>query len=139
MSNESFILSLKSTFEESERIPSFVEDLQSKSSLNDEESSTLMLLLSEAVTNAIEHGNLNDEAKNVDVQILIDDKKITTTVTDEGEGFDPSTLKDPLKEENLLATGGRGIFLIRELSDEIEFEDDGRTIRFAIHRNNTGS
>ena len=139
MSNESFSLSLKSTFEESERIPAFVDDLQSKSSLSEEEASTLMLLLSEAVTNAIEHGNMNDESKHVDVQILIDDSAITNTVTDEGEGFDPSTLKNPLKEENLMAVGGRGIFLIRELSDEIEFEDEGRTIRFAISRNNIDS
>jgi serine/threonine-protein kinase RsbW len=137
MSNESFTLSLKSTFEESERIPAFVEDLQSKSSLSEEEASTLMLLLSEAVTNAIEHGNLNDDSKNVDVQILIEDSKIITTVTDEGEGFDPSTVKDPLKEENLLDVGGRGIFLIRELSDDIEFEDEGRTIRFTINRNHS--
>ena len=134
MANESYRLTLKSTYEESERIPDFVTDLQSKSSLTEDESSTLMLLLSEAVTNAIEHGNQNDEGKNVKVHIDINDKSITSVVSDEGEGFDPSTLKDPLKEENLLDVGGRGIFLIRELSDSFDFEDGGRTVRFTINR-----
>ncbi|PWN07732.1 ATP-binding protein [Rhodohalobacter mucosus] len=134
MANESYRLTLKSTYEESERIPDFVNDLQSRSSLNEDETSTLMLLLSEAVTNAIEHGNQNDEDKNVDVSILIDKDAITSIVSDEGEGFDPSAVKDPLKEENLLDVGGRGIFLIRELSDTFEFEDEGRTVRFTIKR-----
>mgnify|MGYP006289291881 CR=1 FL=1 len=136
MANESYRLSLKSTYEESERIPDFVEDLQSESSLSENEASTLMLLLSEAVTNAIEHGNKSEADKKVDVHIVIDDQAITSTVTDEGEGFDPTNVKDPLKEENLLDVGGRGIFLIRELSDSFEFEDDGRTVRFSIHRRN---
>lgn len=136
MANESYRLTLKSTYEESERIPDFVTDLQSRSSLSEDESSTLMLLLSEAVTNAIEHGNQNAEEKNVDVQIRIDNNSITSIVSDEGEGFDPSSVKDPLKEENLLDVGGRGIFLIRELSDSFEFENEGRTVRFTINRQN---
>lgn len=134
MPNHSFRLTLQSTYEESERVPDFVEELQAKSSLTDDETSTLMLLLSEAVTNAIEHGNQSDASKKVDVHIRINNKSISTTVTDEGGGFDPTDVKDPLKEENLLDVGGRGIFLIKELSDGIEFDDDGRTIRFEIHR-----
>jgi serine/threonine-protein kinase RsbW len=134
MPNHSFRLTLQSTYEESERVPDFVEELQAKSSLTDDETSTLMLLLSEAVTNAIEHGNQSDASKKVDVHIRINNKSISTTVTDEGGGFDPTDVKDPLKEENLLDVGGRGIFLIKELSDGVEFDDDGRTIRFEIHR-----
>lgn len=136
MANESYRLTLKSTYEESERIPEFVDDLQTRCSLTEDETSTLMLLLSEAVTNAIEHGNQNDAEKNVDVQIQIDNKAITSIVSDEGEGFDPSSVKDPLKKENLMDVGGRGIFLIRELSDSFDFENDGRTVRFSINRQN---
>lgn len=125
---------MQSTYEESEKIPAFVEKLQVKGSLTDDETSTLMLLLSEAVTNAIEHGNQSDSDKKVAVSILINSNTITTTVTDEGKGFDPGSVKDPLKEENLMDTGGRGIFLIKELSDSMEYEDNGRTIRFEINR-----
>jgi len=139
MANESYRLTLKSTYEESERIPDFVNDLQTGSSLTEDETSTLMLLLSEAVTNAIEHGNQNNPEKNVDVHIRIGEKDITSTVSDEGVGFDPSSIKDPLKEENLLDVGGRGIFLIRELSDSFEFENEGRTVRFTINREKNDS
>lgn len=134
MPNHSFRLTLQSTYEESERVPDFVEELQSKSTLTDDETSTLMLLLSEAVTNAIEHGNQSDASKKVDVHIRINDSKITTTVSDEGLGFDPKTIKNPLMEENLMDVSGRGIFLINELSDAVEYDDEGRTIRFEIHR-----
>lgn len=135
MSNLKFRLKLQSTHEESERIPDFVTDIESEASFTEEESANLMLLLSEAVTNAIKHGNKFDESKSVDVEIVITDSEIISTVTDEGEGFNPEKAKDPLKEENLLAASGRGIFLIREFSDSMEYKDKGRVIQFTIKRN----
>lgn len=134
MKNNTFQLVLNSTYEESERVPDFVEDLQGETDLNDEETSTLMLLLSEAVTNAIKHGNQEDENKKVTVEISIDPKQIISTVKDEGKGFDPTATKNPLKEEHLLDTTGRGIFLINELSDSSEYLENGTKIKFTINR-----
>ncbi len=134
MKKDTFRLVLKSTYQESERVPDFVEELEEKTNLTEEETSTLMLLLSEAVTNAIQHGNLEDESKKVTINITISDSEIISTVKDEGEGFDPSSTKNPLKEENLLDTTGRGIFLINEMSDSSEYLDDGTKIRFTINR-----
>ncbi|HMB98970.1 MAG TPA: ATP-binding protein, partial [Balneolaceae bacterium] len=92
-------------------------------------------LLSEAVTNAIVHGNNEDPSKKVEVEINIKPDSIITTVEDEGEGYDPDQKSDnPLNEENLLKEGGRGIFLIEEISDEIEYFNEGRGIRFVIFR-----
>lgn len=135
MSNLKFRLKLKSTFEESEKVPDFVANLQSKASLTEDETSTLMLLVSEAVTNAIEHGNKLDPSKEVDVEITIADKKIETIVKDQGEGFDPSETDDPLHEDNLLNARGRGVFLLKEISDEVKYLDGGRTVKFQINRN----
>jgi serine/threonine-protein kinase RsbW len=136
MSNQTYRLFLKSTHEESEKVPDFVTSIQKDLSLDEELASTFMLLLSEAVDNAIQHGNNRDPDKQVTVQIHISESKITATITDEGEGFNPESMENnnPLKQENLLNTGGRGIFLIEELSDSMEYLDDGRALRFILNR-----
>lgn len=134
MADKTFRLTLNSTYEESERVPDFVEELQGKSDLNDEETSTLMLLLSEAVTNAIKHGNQEDATKQVTVEINITDGSIISTVKDEGKGFAPDSVKNPLKEKNLLDSTGRGIFLINELSDSSEYLDEGTKVKFTLNR-----
>src|SRR5690625_7003321 len=115
MSNKSYLLLLQSTFEESERIPDFVNELQDECKLMDETAAKLMLLLSEAVTNAIIHGNKQIPNKKVEVFIEITPQAITSTVSDEGDGFKPEEVThDPLDDENLLNVGGRGIFLDRK-------------------------
>ena len=134
MPKQTFRLTLKSTYEESETVPDFVLEVQDKCSLNEDVTSTLMLLASEAITNAIEHGNRSDPSKIVKITINVLADKIITHVIDQGEGFKPEETVDPLKEENLLNTSGRGIFLLQELSDEVEFLDDGREVQFVIYR-----
>lgn len=134
MSNQIFRLSLNSTYEESEKVPDFVTDIQEKSQLEEETTGNLMLLLSEAVTNAIVHGNKLDEKKTVEVEVQINSNQIVSTVKDHGEGFDPQAANNPLKEENLLKDSGRGIFLIKEISDSVDYLDNGTTIRFSINR-----
>lgn len=134
MSKQIFRLSLNSTYQESEKIPDFVTDIQKKSQLEDETTGNLMLLLSEAVTNAIVHGNKLDKKKKVEVEVQINSDKIVSTVKDQGDGFELNTTNNPLKEENLLKDSGRGIFLIKEISDSMDYLDDGTTIRFSLNR-----
>lgn len=135
MSKKSYRLLLHSTYEESERIPDFVNELQSDCHLMEETAAKLMLLLSEAVTNAIVHGNREEPVKTVEIAIEITPSAITSTVTDEGEGFRPEEVNiNPLDEENLLNVGGRGIFLLRELSDQIDFLEGGKKVRFVVRR-----
>lgn len=134
MSKQTFRLSLNSTYKESEKVPDFVQEVQEKSHIGDDTSGNLMLLLSEAVTNAIVHGNKLDESKKVEVEIHIHSEKIVSSVKDHGEGFDPEGAKNPLKEENLLRDSGRGIFLIREISDSMEYLENGTKIRFTLNR-----
>jgi serine/threonine-protein kinase RsbW len=134
MSKQIFRLSLNSTYKESEKVPDFVTDIQEKSHLEEDTTGNLMLLLSEAVTNAIVHGNKLDEKKKVEVEVQINSNKIISTVKDQGNGFDPQAANDPLKEENLLKDSGRGIFLIQEISDSIDYLDNGTKIRFSLNR-----
>jgi serine/threonine-protein kinase RsbW len=77
----------------------------------------------ESVVNAIKHGNQNDESKRVLVEFSPvpsdDPEQIVIRVSDEGEGFDPDELADPLAPENIMKSSGRGIFLIRNFMDEV--------------------
>lgn len=80
----------------------------------------------ESVINAIKHGNESDESKRVVVEFspVPPDRpeQLVIRVTDEGGGFDPTTLADPLAPENILKASGRGIFLIRSFMDEVTLE-----------------
>src|SRR5690625_4034054 len=135
MSNKSYRLLLQSTFEESERIPDFVNELQDERKLMDETAAKLMLLLSEAVTNAIIHGNKQIPNKKVEDFIEITPQAIASTVSDEGDGFKSEEVTHaPLDDENLLNVGGRVIFLLQELSDQSDFLDHGTTVRFVVQR-----
>jgi serine/threonine-protein kinase RsbW len=95
----------------------------------------------ESVINAIKHGNCSDLQKRVHVEFtaLEDGEQpgIAIRVRDEGCGFDPSTLADPLAPENLLKTSGRGIFLIRSFMDEMTFRraaEGGMEVRMVKRR-----
>lgn len=80
----------------------------------------------ECVVNAIKHGNQNDESKRVVVEFSPvpphDAEELVIRVEDEGEGFDPSDLPDPLAPENILRSSGRGIFLIRSFMDDVQLQ-----------------
>lgn len=120
-------LVLDSTFEEMERLEPFISELQQWAGFNDEESSRIMLALSEAVNNAIIHGNNENPEKQVVVLSTFDEESRTLAISveDEGEGFDPDEIPDPLKEENLLNEGGRGVYLIKQYADELQFSNGG--------------
>jgi len=75
----------------------------------------------EAVTNAMVHGNQEDESKSVEVIFNCHANELEVEVRDQGEGFDPASVPDPTNAENLLKTSGRGIFLMRTFMDQIEW------------------
>lgn len=130
--DQTYNVTLISTFDEAESIPDFVDKIAKECSLDEDPSETFKLILSEAVTNAIIHGNKEDPTKKVYVSVNVTDTSISADIKDEGSGFEPELKKDPLKEENLLDTGGRGIFLIQQFSDHMEFKENGTKMHFRI-------
>jgi serine/threonine-protein kinase RsbW len=92
--------------------------------LDDDAQHYVGVAVRECVINAIRHGNRNDAAKHVFVEFETGDgpraTELTIRVRDEGEGFDPELVADPLAPENLLKASGRGIFLIRSFMDDVE-------------------
>lgn len=88
----------------------------------------MLITLTEAVSNAIIHGNSAKISKKVVVSTNCSGRKICFKVQDEGMGFDPDDLPDPTAPENILTPGGRGVFLMRQLSDAVTFDDNGRIV-----------
>ena len=88
--------------------------------LDDDTQHYVGVAIRECVINAIKHGNRSDSQKHVFVEFSTVDSVLTIRVRDQGEGFDPDTLADPLAPENLLKASGRGIFLIRSFMDDVE-------------------
>lgn len=82
--------------------------------------------ISEAMANAIVHGNHDDKSKKVTVEIDLGEREATVSVANEGGGFDVSAVMDPTADENILKTSGRGIFLMRQYCDTVEFLDGGK-------------
>lgn len=118
-------LVLKSEYEEVEKVEHLLNELQDEIGFDDEFYAKLMLTVSEAATNGIVHGNQLDASKKVVLTAKYDGKKLTFTSKDEGPGFEPEEVPDPLAEENLLKPSGRGVFLMKEYADEVEYHENG--------------
>ena len=88
----------------------------------------ILVALTEAVNNAIMHGNKSNPSKLIDLNVKSGDNKLTFTIKDQGEGFDFDTLPDPTNPENIEKPNGRGVFLMRHLADKVEFSDNGSTV-----------
>jgi len=110
------------------RVETFVEKIAKKYAISPNVYGNILISLTEAVTNAITHGNCSDFNKMVTLKLEYYPKKLAFIVSDQGNGFDFENLPDPTSPENLLRIGGRGVFLMRQLSDGVNFHDDGRTV-----------
>jgi serine/threonine-protein kinase RsbW len=88
----------------------------------------IRLALEEALVNAIKHGNRNDRAKKVRIHFHIRQDKIEIGIVDEGPGFNPEQVADPLAEENLERPCGRGLFLIRHYMNEVTYHPPGNRV-----------
>ena len=126
--SEQIMLTLSSHPKSISEVEPFVEKLLSKYSISPDQYGNILISLTEAVTNAITHGNRNDENKTVKVALKKRKNALAFRITDEGPGFDFNNLPDPTAPENLLKIGGRGVFLMRQLSDQIKFFDNGSTV-----------
>ncbi|HJW31198.1 MAG TPA: ATP-binding protein [Saprospiraceae bacterium] len=91
--------------------------------------SNILISLTEAVNNAMIHGNQLDQDKKIVVTCRKQSHRIHLFISDEGHGFDPVQIPDPTSEERIQKEGGRGVFLMKQLTDEIHFLDQGRTVQ----------
>ncbi len=126
-------LRIPSVIENIRLVESFVENLKMRFSIDDEVFGNIMVAVTESVNNAIQHGNQMDRTKNVRLSFHPSESQLRFTISDEGGGFNYADLPDPTAPDNLLKPGGRGIFLIRNLSDQVHFDDNGRKIELIFY------
>jgi len=126
-------LYLEENIESIPQIETIVQELSDRFGLTQDQYGNMLISLTEAVNNALIHGNQNDKSKCVKMHIIKEDYNIAIQVTDEGDGFDHTKLPDPTVPENLLHLNGRGVFLMHQLCDEIDYLDDGRTVKMSFH------
>lgn len=94
--------------------------------------------VAEALANAMLYGNGRDPSKRVVLEAWCGRDEVRIRVTDEGRGFDPDTLPDPTLPHNRTRSRGRGVFLIRQLMDRVEFNDRGNSIEMVLYRQPQG-
>jgi|TARA_B110000211_G_scaffold231356_1_gene292800 serine/threonine-protein kinase RsbW len=103
-----------------------IESVCAEFSVGEEHYGEILISLTEAVNNAVVHGNKLDSNKMVSVDFTVDGDDMVFRVTDEGPGFDFENIPDPTSPENLEKPNGRGVFLMRSLADVCDFEELGR-------------
>ncbi len=94
----------------------------------------VLIAVTEAVNNAIEHGNAMNKDLLVSVFVGDDDSSFCFNVMDEGKGFDYTNLPDPTSPENILKENGRGIFLMKNLADEVFFDAPGNSVNMYFNK-----
>jgi len=122
------ILKIKSVPNQIKHIESYVDSLMCKCKFTKEVHDNILISLTEAVNNAIIHGNKADQTKFVNIKCEEKSEKVIIRISDEGGGFNPNAVADPTLPENIEICGGRGVFIMKQLSDKISFLDNGRTV-----------
>lgn len=116
-------------------VEKFIEDIAKEYSINEEMYGNILISVTEAVNNAIIHGNKLDDNKFVNVECYINTNELKFKIIDQGIGFDFNNIADPTLAENILKPDGRGVFLIKNLSDELQFLNNGSVIEIKFNLN----
>ena len=128
MSLKPIMLKLSSNTRNIALVENFVERAAEQYKIAPDIYGNILITLTEAVNNAIIHGNCNDESKTVQIQLRKQKDCLAVRVSDEGCGFDLKNVPDPTCPDNLLKVGGRGVFLMQQLSDTVKFHNNGSTV-----------
>ena len=114
-----------------------VAEFISRSGISDDAAFGIDMAVREAVTNAVLHGNRQDDKKTVDIVLKSSPDAVEISVHDQGPGFNPEDVPDPTAKENILKTSGRGIFFMRSFMDEVNWlirPGGGTTVRMLKRR-----
>ena len=110
------------------QLESELRDMIEPFNVDNDQFGKILISLTEAITNAIRHGNQYDLSKMVDLEFIPCGDKLMFRVSDEGSGFDANNVCDPTDSINIGRPGGRGVYIIQAFSDKVEFQDNGRTV-----------
>jgi len=117
-----------------EKVEALTEKIAGELSFIQEEVDDLSIAITELFNNAIHHGNKKDSQKKIAISYYTTPEYLLISVKDEGKGFNPKELKDPLAPENLLAESGRGLYLVRKLMDNVDIRVDADGCEIIIQK-----
>ena len=126
-------IELASNLESLSKIESFIDEVCEQYKFGEDHYGNILIALTEAVNNAIKHGNKLNTEKKVNLNMETSGTSVCFIVKDEGVGFDFNNVPDPTLPENLERLRGRGVFLMKALADEIEFEENGTIIKLNFY------
>jgi serine/threonine-protein kinase RsbW len=131
---KNFRMSMRSNPKLIHRVEKFLEKVNKKAHLDEIQFNKALVSLTEAVNNAILHGNKSDLRKKVHVTCELSKERMILRVRDSGAGFEPHKIANPLEETNLLRESGRGIFLMRTLMDKVQyrFSEEGSEVELVL-------
>ena len=109
-------------------VEKLIDEIKTDYNIHEECYGNMLVAVTEAVNNAIQHGNKYDPEKMVHINYEIEADQVSFVITDEGNGFDYMNLPDPTDPENLEKPTGRGVFLMKHLADQIIFSENGRVV-----------
>ena len=110
-------------------VENYLRDAQLDLKIDEVRFPDILISITEAVNNAIIHGNNADETKRVRINMVGKSRGIAISVSDEGKGFDPDRIPDPTAPENIECCGGRGVYIMSRLADKLSFENNGSTVQ----------
>ncbi len=110
------------------KVEKYVSQIADRYKLDQEKHTNMLISLTEAVNNAIIHGNKQDRSKTVSIKLAQTRSGLAVRVSDQGCGFNYDQLPDPTSPERLCECGGRGVFLMNQLCDKIRYINGGSTV-----------
>jgi len=127
------IIRLSSKLKSISLVEPFAKELKQKYNLDEEVFPKILISVTEAVNNAIIHGNNIDENKEVILQSKCTGTQLLICIEDEGKGFEPKNVADPCCADNIEKTGGRGVLIMKSLCDKIHFRNNGSTVELVFN------
>ena len=114
-------------------VEKYIDKIKEEGVITEDAYGNVMVCATEAVNNSIYHGNKEDINKTINLHVEYNEKTLVFDVKDEGIGFDFENIPDPTLPENIEKLNGRGVFLIKNLADEVEFLNNGSEIKFKFN------
>jgi serine/threonine-protein kinase RsbW len=112
----------------------FMSMLKERWAIDERLYASIYISMTEGVTNAFDHGNKRIPSKTICIGAVRDSNYYSFTIEDDGEGFDPRTVPNPIEPENILKPNGRGLFIMRQLSDYMHFSLGGKRLKMLFYK-----
>jgi len=126
-------IQLESNYQSLSAVEKFIEEVCEENNIGEDNFGNILVAVTEAVNNAIQHGNRLDPTKKIEMEAETVGSAIQFKISDQGKGFDFSNIPDPTEPQNLEKPNGRGVFLMRNLADAVAFEENGRIVQLKFN------